>query len=147
MAYCHQRAKYICGKGYVASVMVFILDYFGTLDLEVKYIWRSKGVPSRILFILNRYLSVVYLAINVYCLLQTGSISFTVLIWIGSMNMLPSQDVNPLFPGCLQEMKGKPLFDIVFILINETTTICASLLVIELTGEISNSSFQNPNNL
>ncbi|KAJ7590067.1 hypothetical protein C8J56DRAFT_888256 [Mycena floridula] len=59
----HQIAKY----GYVAAEMLVVADILLTLDLEVNLVWaRRRTSPGKILFLLNRYLPAVNMAVDLY---------------------------------------------------------------------------------
>ncbi|KAJ7590071.1 hypothetical protein C8J56DRAFT_1048240 [Mycena floridula] len=57
---------YISKYGYVAAEMLVVVDILLTLDLEVNLVWARRTSPGKILFLLNRYLPPVNMAVDLY---------------------------------------------------------------------------------
>ncbi|RDB15059.1 hypothetical protein Hypma_005442 [Hypsizygus marmoreus] len=58
-----------------ASFSLMLYEYAITLDQEVKYFWSGKWTPSRVLYLVNRYLPLVIMAMLVVCF--NASVSLT----------------------------------------------------------------------
>ncbi|KAJ7590081.1 hypothetical protein C8J56DRAFT_1139845 [Mycena floridula] len=52
--------------GYAAAEMLVVVDILLTLDLEVNLVWGRRTSPGKILFLLNRYLPPVNMAVDLY---------------------------------------------------------------------------------
>jgi len=50
----------------VATLTIVLLEYFQLFELESVYIWSSKWTPSKVLFVISRYLPLVYATLWVY---------------------------------------------------------------------------------
>ncbi|KAF9465496.1 hypothetical protein BDZ94DRAFT_1253950 [Collybia nuda] len=93
VAHARQSVDYLN----VASLVIFIFDYFQTLDLEIDYVWKSKGFTGKALFFLNRYPPFVDVPLTVYYYLNGGvssrtcSILDSVTIWMTSFGIAMSE--------------------------------------------------------
>ncbi|KNZ71284.1 hypothetical protein J132_00076 [Termitomyces sp. J132] len=68
-----------------ASFTLIVYEYFITLDDEVKYFWSGRWTPSRILYLVNRYLPPIIMALVVVCF--NAPVSLTVSIKKSSLNL------------------------------------------------------------
>ncbi|KAJ7590056.1 hypothetical protein C8J56DRAFT_1048226 [Mycena floridula] len=57
---------HITSYGYVAAEVLVVVDILLTLDLEVHLVWPQRASPGKILFLLNRYLPPVNMAVDLY---------------------------------------------------------------------------------
>ncbi|KAJ7590015.1 hypothetical protein C8J56DRAFT_1139723 [Mycena floridula] len=57
---------HITNYGYVAAEVLVVVDILLTLDLEVHLVWPRRASPGKILFLLNRYLPPVNMAVDLY---------------------------------------------------------------------------------
>ncbi|KAJ7590052.1 hypothetical protein C8J56DRAFT_1163751 [Mycena floridula] len=57
---------HITHYGYVAAEVFVVVDILLTLDLEVHLVWPRRASPGKILFLLNRYLPPVNMAVDLY---------------------------------------------------------------------------------
>ncbi|KAF9001283.1 hypothetical protein BDQ17DRAFT_1426573 [Cyathus striatus] len=56
----------------VASISILVLDYFLTLELEIKYIWSTKWSTLSLMFLFTRYLPFVESSVLLYRIFAPG---------------------------------------------------------------------------
>ncbi|KAJ7590011.1 hypothetical protein C8J56DRAFT_1048179 [Mycena floridula] len=57
---------HITNYGYMAAEVLVVVDILLTLDLEVHLVWPRRASPGKILFLLNRYLPPMNMAVDLY---------------------------------------------------------------------------------
>ncbi|KAF9461419.1 hypothetical protein BDZ94DRAFT_1237670 [Collybia nuda] len=101
-----------------------------TLNLEVRYIWKSKNIIGKAVFFLNRYPPILALVLGLYYSLVTNVFpeDCSFLSTVGTCStlflMLTSENQPPPFPGlhgCYgKDINGMLFIPLVFLLVHET---------------------------
>ncbi|KAF9456990.1 hypothetical protein BDZ94DRAFT_1241108 [Collybia nuda] len=140
----------------VASLVIFVYDYFHTLGLERKHVWKANGMAGKVLFFLNRYPPFVDVSLAAFYYLNRGlssescSALVMVIVWMTFVGILMSEaycfyvisfiydiDGSPPQDGILgcYDTEDRDVFFVVFVLLllNETAISLVFILLITTT--------------